>query len=81
MKTAYLIIAIGVFIVIAGFVFLLKKRGAKTTLSPLASVAFAFILTGILFGENRGLSYGLMLTGIVLALIDIIKKRGKQTPK
>jgi hypothetical protein len=43
-------------------------------LTPLTGLAFAFIVGGIVFGENRLTGYGLMAVGVLLAVIDIIRK-------
>jgi hypothetical protein len=70
----YIIVAIVVLAVIALLVFVLgaKERGRRLT--PLASLAFAFVLAGIVFGENRLVGYGLMGVGVVLAVIDMFAK-------
>lgn len=53
---------------------LIARRQKTRTLTPLAGVAFGFILAGILFGENRALGYSLMGVGVALAVIDIVLK-------
>jgi hypothetical protein len=37
----------------------------------LAGLAWAFVLAGIIFGEDRLIGYGLMGVGVVLAVIDV----------
>ena len=76
----YIIIAIIVFAVIAIIVFFLnKKRGKKPApVSTLTHIAFLFILAGIFFGENRAVGYSLLGTGVVLAVIDMIRKSKKK---
>lgn len=76
--TGYLLFAIIILAVIAALVFILKPAGHKRKLSRLAAIAFAFIITGIFFGEERWLGYGLMGTGILLAIADIIVKSAKR---
>ena len=68
---AVLVIAL---MIIAILVF--KNKGRKQ-LSPLAGLAFAFVIAGIAFGDDRLIGYGLMGVGIILAVIDIIKSRKK----
>lgn len=76
----YLLISIIIlFIILIVLIFIGKKK--QKTLSPLASLAFAFIVAGIIFGENRIISYLLIGIGIFLAVIDIAKKGGKENGK
>ena len=66
--------------VISFFVFFLDKSKRRKKLTPLAAMAFCFVLAGICFGENRLIGYGLMGIGIILAVLDIIQsKRVKNT--
>jgi hypothetical protein len=53
--------------VIAVLLFVMRGRGGR--ISPLAGVALAFITAGIVFGENRPVGYGLMGTGVILAVV------------
>lgn len=70
----YIIISIIVLAVIALLVFVIGKKGSEKRLTPLASFAFAFVLAGILFGDNRLIGYGLMGIGVILAVVDIFNK-------
>ncbi|MFC1685479.1 hypothetical protein ACFLZZ_00470 [Nanoarchaeota archaeon] len=74
----YIIIALVVLLVIGLVVFFLNKNKKKEKLTPLTTLAFGFILAGILFGDNRLFSYSLMGTGVVFAIIDIIMKLKKK---
>jgi len=74
----YIIIAIIVLAIIALIVFFLNKGKKKEKLTPLASVAFGFIIAGILFGDNRFFGYSLMGTGVIFAVIDMILKLKKK---
>ena len=57
--------------------FFFGRRG-RAPLSPLASIAFVFMISGIVFGDNRWFGYGLIGIGMVIAVVDIIRKqRGK----
>ncbi len=69
----YIAIAIVVLAVIAGLVTFAGRRKEKR-LTPLASLAFAFVLAGILFSQERWLSYGLLGIGVILAVVDIFRK-------
>jgi hypothetical protein len=44
----------------------------------LASLAFGFVVAGIVFGnDNRLIGYGLMGIGVLLAVLDIFRNRNK----
>ena len=60
--------------VVAFLVFFVNKNREKNRLTPLASLAFAFVLAGIFFGDDRFIGYGLMGVGVLLAVIDIFNK-------
>ena len=70
----YIVVAIIVLAVIALLVFVVGKKGSEKKLTPFASFAFAFVLAGFLFGENRLAGYGLMGIGLILAFIDMVNK-------
>ena len=75
MSQAYIAISIIVLAIIAILLFLVKRNSAERRLTPLASLAFGFILAGVLFGSNnRLLGYGLMGVGVLLAVVDIFNK-------
>jgi lipopolysaccharide export LptBFGC system permease protein LptF len=73
----YIAIAIVVLMVIALLVFLTSKNRKEMRLSPLASLAFGFILAGILFADNGLVGYGLIGVGVLLAVLDIFRNRNK----
>jgi len=77
MRQVYIIIVIAVLAVIASLIFFMKGKKSESKLFPLAGLSFAFILAGIIFGENRLVGYGLMGVGIAIALVDMIKKLKK----
>ena len=70
----YTLVSIVVLAVIAVLVFIVGNKGKRKRLTPLASFAFAFVLAGILFGENQLIGYGLMCAGAILAIVDIFSK-------
>jgi hypothetical protein len=49
-----------------------KKQQAR--LSKLATLSFLLVIAGIVFGEIRFIGYSLMGSGVLLAVIDIVKK-------
>lgn len=69
----YILIAVVVLLIIAILVVFVKKKGVKP-FTPLAGLAFAFILAGIIFGDSRAVGYSLMGIGVILAIIDIVRK-------
>lgn len=70
----YIAISIVVLAIIAIIVFFMNKNKKDKKLSKLGGLSLAFIIAGIVFGENRLIGYGLIGFGIILAIIDIIKK-------
>jgi len=77
MSQAYIAISVIVLAVIAIFIFVLRKNENKNRLTTLASLAFLFVLAGILFGEERIVGYGLMGIGVILAIIDMVKRSNR----
>jgi len=47
-------------------------------LTPLASLAFGFILAGLFFGNNLYVGYTFIAIGLVLAIADIYMKSRKK---
>ena len=70
----YIAMSILVLAIIALLVFFGNKTKKEKKLTPLAGLAFGFILAGIIFGDDRLISYSLIGVGVILAIIDIIKK-------
>ncbi len=73
----YILIALVATVIVAVLVFLSGKNREANRLTPLAGLAFGFVLAAVLFGENLFLGYAFLLLGIVVAVIDIIL-RGRQ---
>jgi heme/copper-type cytochrome/quinol oxidase subunit 1 len=74
----YILLGIVVLAVIALLVFYVNKGKKKEGMSKLAGIAFGFVIAGIIFSEDRMISYGLMGIGVILAVIDIIMKSRKK---
>ena len=76
MNTSQIWIAISIVVlaVVAIFVFYVRKGRKENRLTPLAGLAFGFVLAGILFGDDRLIGYGLMGVGVILAVIDMFKR-------
>jgi hypothetical protein len=77
----YILGSIIVLIIIAILMIFLKKKDKKRQLTPLSGLAFAFVISGIAFGSNRWVGYGLIGIGVVLAMIDILIKMKAQNKK
>jgi hypothetical protein len=69
-----ILISLVVLAVVAALVFFVRKDRAENRLSPLAGLAFGFILAGILFGQERLLGYALMGIGVTLAVVDMLRR-------
>jgi len=76
----YILLTLIILVLVALLVFIVSrnKTGKEKNLSPLAGLAFAFLLAGLFFGENRFIGYGLIGVGVILALIDMINKSKKK---
>jgi len=70
----YTAVSIITLAVIAFLVFFVSKNKKEKRLTPLASLAFSFVVAGILFGENRVIGYGLIGVGVLLAVMDMFNK-------
>ena len=76
MNTSQIYIAISIIVLaaIALLVIFLGKSKKENRLTPLAGLAFGFILAGIIFGDNRLIGYSLLGIGVIIAVIDMFKK-------
>ncbi len=81
-SSIYILVSIVTLAVIALLVFFVRRGTHQNQLTLLAGLAFASIIAGLVFDENRYIGYGLMGVGVVLAVIDIINRsRSKPTNK
>jgi hypothetical protein len=62
--------------IVAILIFVVNRNGKKSRLTPLAGIAFAFVVAGIAFGDDRLLGYALMGVGILIAFVDMFPRRG-----
>jgi len=76
--TIFLVLSILALVTIVAFVFLSKRASERQRLSPLTGIAFAFIISGMLFEDNRLIGYILLGVGIIFAVADIIVKAQKK---
>jgi hypothetical protein len=73
-STVYIIISIVVLAIVALLLYYTSRKKPKKGFSMLAALAFAFIIAGIIFGEDRLVGYGLIGIGVALAVVDIYVK-------
>ena len=69
----YLAIAIIVLAIIAILVIIIGKKRQQKRPSKLALFSFFLIIAGIFFGDNRLIGYGLIVAGVIVAIIDIVR--------
>jgi hypothetical protein len=67
----YIAVSIAVLAVVALLVFFVSKNRKENRLTPLAGLAFGFVLAGILLGNDRLIGYSLLGVGVLLAVIDM----------
>ena len=76
----YILISVIVLLIIFILLFFVtryNKNKKQKNLTPLTVLAFAFVLVS-LFVESRLIGYSLIGIGILLAIIDIIRKEKKK---
>ena len=76
--TAYIILTIIGFAIIAVLLVVVYRRREQANLTPLAGLAFGFMLMGLFFGDERWLGYSLLGIGFVLAIADIVGELKKK---
>jgi hypothetical protein len=70
----FIAVSIAVLASIAPLVSFIGKSRKEKGLTPLAGLAFAFVLAGITFGEDRLIGYSLLGIGVILSVIDMSKR-------
>ena len=71
----YIALSIVVLLAIAVLLVWAGRKRQESRLTPLAGLAFAFVVAGAVFGSNRLIGYGLMGVGVVLAVADIFNRK------
>jgi amino acid transporter len=77
-STSYILISILVFLIVAVLVFFISHNRQENHLTPMAGLAFGFIVAGVMFGENCVIGYGLMGIGLIISVVDIIRGSRKK---
>ena len=67
-------VAILVLMIVVGLTFFTNRKKNDNVLTPLAGLAFGFILAGLIFGSYRLIGYPLLGIGVVLAVIDMLRR-------
>ncbi len=70
----YILILLIALAIIAGLFMLTSKAPRRKHLTPLAAIAFALVIAGSFFMENRYIGYPILAAGVTLAAIDAFKK-------
>jgi len=76
MNTSQIWIAVSIVVlaIVALLVFFVGKGKKENRLTPLASLAFACILAGVIFGDDRLIGYSLLGAGVILAVFDMFNR-------
>lgn len=71
-----LISVVGLLIIAVIMIFVRRKSESKRKkiITPLTSLAFGFVLTGIIFSSIRLVGYSLMGIGVVFAIVDMVER-------
>ncbi len=73
----YILISLVGFLIITILMIFLRgesKNKRKKIITPLTSLAFGFVLTGIIFSSIKLVGYSLMGIGIVFAIVDMVER-------
>jgi heme/copper-type cytochrome/quinol oxidase subunit 4 len=74
MSQIFIVMSVAVLAITVLLVFFIARNRKKNKLTPLAGLAFGFVLAGILFGEDRLIGYSLLGIGVILAVIDMFNR-------
>jgi uncharacterized membrane protein len=77
-QLTFIVLSLVILAIIALLVVFVGRRGKGEELSKLTILAFVLIISGIVFGDDRFIGYGLIGAGVLVAVIDIIRKRRGQ---
>jgi hypothetical protein len=71
---AYIGIVVGALLILGMLAYATGKAARPGRITLFAGLAFALVLAGIVLGQDRLAGYGLIAAGVILALVDIVKK-------
>ena len=70
----YLTLSIAVLLIITVLAFIVGRNSKEKVYTPLTGLASGFVLAGIVFGGDRLIGYGLLGVGVVLAIVDMVRR-------
>lgn len=70
----WIVASLAVLAIVALLVFRGGRAGTRNRLTPLSGLALGCIVAGIVFGEDRWLAYGLFAVGVLLAVVDMVRR-------
>jgi hypothetical protein len=70
----YLTLSIPVLLIITVRAFIVGRNSKEKVCSPLTGLASGFVLAGIVFGGDRLIGYALLGVGVVLAIVDMVRR-------
>jgi hypothetical protein len=73
-EAAYVAIAVGVLAILAVLLLVVGRGGGTRRLTPLAGLSLACVVCGIVFGEERVVGYAFFAVGILLAVVDALRR-------
>jgi hypothetical protein len=71
----YILVAIVVAAAILVTILVFGRVRGRQRLTPLAGLALAFVLSGLVFGDEPWIAYSLMGAGVLVALVDMVRRR------
>jgi hypothetical protein len=77
----YITIVITALILLAVAMSIVRKDGRRNRLTPLGGIAFALVAAGILFGERRLIGYSFLGLGVLIAVVDMIRRLKNAPPE
>ncbi len=73
----YIVLAIVALAASALVFFFIGRKKPRARFSKLAVLGLALIVAGIIFGESRLVGYSLIGAGVLLAVVDVVRKLKK----
>jgi len=73
MSQIFTTISVAALATVALIIFLVAKSQKPNRLTPMASLAFGFVLAGIFFVDDQFIGYSLLGIGLILSVIDIFR--------
>ena len=79
MEIAYIAIAIAAYILILVFLYIARVKGKQPSKpSKLRTISLSLVVVGLIFGNGDSwFGYSLMGTGVILALVDLVRSMQK----